>query len=104
MKTVMKNLLAGLRGNYRNDVQRSGMPTQSAGFPLDLLTTKIGELFEVHYLDQGTPQVLEKHVVARPNDHFFHLTLDHSDRGIVYWSLITTVRNAFPAGSMARNP
>lgn len=86
MKLWMKNLLAGLRSDYRTDLQGDGVFSHSEKFPITVLCDKIGEPLEVHYLDQGIPQVMEAQLASRPNDQFFYISLHKSNMGIVYWN------------------
>jgi hypothetical protein len=85
MKKWVKNILAGLRSDYPPESHKVNLAGQSKRFPVHVLSERIGEPLEVHYLDQGSPQVMEAELASRPNDHFFYLTLDKTDMSIVYW-------------------
>jgi len=85
MKKWMKHLLSDVRGDDSRGKQVGRVLIQTEKFPVNILSYRIGDLLEVHYLDQGIPQIIKAQLVSNANAHFFYLSFGKADMNIVYW-------------------
>jgi hypothetical protein len=85
MKTWIKNIFSGSHRDDSQGKQVGRVLIQTERFPINVLSYKIGDMLEVHYLDQGIPQIIKAQLVSPPTTHFFYLSLGEADMSIVYW-------------------